>query len=310
MNPSFNEYNSDSAAEKTRLGDMYYFGKGVEKDYYKAFHLYEEADRLGNADATCRLGWMYKCGIVAEKDDNKAFSLFKSSAERGSAIGQFHLSSMYSQGRGVPEDRSQAFYWCQKAAEQGYDEAQESLGNKYKRGLGVKKNKSKAIEWYKKAAAQGNKDAIYALKQSRPWIVRIFSSDTKTTDQSKSYVSADSTISNTKLQNTPQNQKSSAVKAIETDIQLSMKTVKDIETNIDAEKKVMEKINKGLQECRRSNWDTLTTFHYNITSTTPEGGEKEFANQIENSRKRLEKLEEKKKDELQYLENLKRKLEE
>ncbi len=46
------------AAEKIDLGDRYYYGIGVERDYDKAFSLYRQAAEQGSHQAEYYVGWM------------------------------------------------------------------------------------------------------------------------------------------------------------------------------------------------------------------------------------------------------------
>jgi TPR repeat protein len=83
------------------LGAMYYYGKGVSKDYAEAVRWYRK------------------------------------SAEQGDPTGEYSLAHMYHYGKGVPQDDSEAERWCRKAAEQGNALAQDALGIIYRRGEGV-----------------------------------------------------------------------------------------------------------------------------------------------------------------------------
>ena len=65
------------------LGNCYYYGKGVKKDFTQAAYWYQKA------------------------------------AEQGYAEAQFNLGALYFHGRGVTQDYVQAVYWHQKAAEIG-----------------------------------------------------------------------------------------------------------------------------------------------------------------------------------------------
>jgi TPR repeat protein len=84
------------AKSQWALGAMYYYGKGVPKDYVEAAHWYLKA------------------------------------AEQGDVNGQSSIASMYFDGKGVPQECAR---WCRKAAEQGDAPAQYGLGIFYSRGL-------------------------------------------------------------------------------------------------------------------------------------------------------------------------------
>ncbi len=73
------------------LGDRYYYGKGVEKDYCKAAYWYRIA------------------------------------AEQGLKFAQYNLAGCYELGRGVEKDKDKALEWYKKAAELGVWEAKRAL---------------------------------------------------------------------------------------------------------------------------------------------------------------------------------------
>lgn len=58
-------------------------GEGVEKDAVKAYALYCEAARRGDAEAMYSLGWMYLNGRGISQDEDRALYLFRAAAESG-----------------------------------------------------------------------------------------------------------------------------------------------------------------------------------------------------------------------------------
>ena len=118
---------SGDAKAQLALGDCYYYGKGVDRDYENAVHWWVNAAEQGNARAQHNLGYCYYKGLGVEQSDEKAI------------------------------------HWYMLAAGQGYADAQYNLGYRYQHGVGVAKDKAKAIHWYTKAAEQGNIDAQYNL---------------------------------------------------------------------------------------------------------------------------------------------------
>jgi len=100
-----------------------------------------------------------------EKDYKKAFELFEKAANQGNYEAQNWLGLMYGTGKGVAQDYKKAVEYYQKSADQNYDWAQNHLANMYYNGIGIKKDHDKAIEWYKRAADQGNTEAQKFLNQ-------------------------------------------------------------------------------------------------------------------------------------------------
>lgn len=106
---------------------------------------------------------MYYYGKGVPKDYSEALRLYRKSAEQGYVKAEFSLSTMYGDGRGVPPDAVEAERWCRKAAEQGDPLAEEGLGYLYYRGEGVAQNLSEAARWYRKSAEQGDGNSQYVL---------------------------------------------------------------------------------------------------------------------------------------------------
>ena len=65
------------AAAQNRLGDCYYRGKGVKKDWKEAAHWYDRAAENGNVEAQRNLGALYYNGEGLEKDLKKALYWYK-----------------------------------------------------------------------------------------------------------------------------------------------------------------------------------------------------------------------------------------
>ena len=172
------------------LGEMYYYGRGVSRDYVKAAEWYRKSAEQGDADAQYNLGRMYKIGKGVSLDWNKAVEWFRksakqsnrwadhelmtllsggivkwrqASAEQGNADAQNILGNMYEHGRGVTKDYAKAVEWYRKSAEQGYVYAQNNLGRMYYYGRGVSRDYAKAMKWYRKSAEQGDVTAQYNL---------------------------------------------------------------------------------------------------------------------------------------------------
>lgn len=62
------------------LGDIYYYGKGVEKNYNKAIEIYEKAAENGSYDALKFLGDIYYYGQGVDEDQSKASSYYQQAA--------------------------------------------------------------------------------------------------------------------------------------------------------------------------------------------------------------------------------------
>ena len=131
------------AKAQTQLGCIYLDGKGVNKDYGKAFDLFTKAANAGNSDAQYWLGIMYVEGWVPER-----------------GLGKFLTGGLdgLSQSTYMKDDRK-AIQWFVKSAEQNNPNAQYVLGLLHYKGAGVEKNYDKAFEFFKLSANQGNQKA-------------------------------------------------------------------------------------------------------------------------------------------------------
>lgn len=183
------------------LGDFYMYGYGDEKDYDRAFPLYQLAAE--NEVYSEGLGLCYSYGIGTKKDDKKAFEYLEKGAKAGDVRANFHLGLCYYYGSGVKPDLIEAFYhlryaadhnhlesmgyvgkmmvlgegtarnpeegvaFLKQGAEAHYDLAQYELGNCYLRGEGVPEDAEKAMKWYVKAAKNGNEEAQKIIGNKR-----------------------------------------------------------------------------------------------------------------------------------------------
>ena len=110
----------------------------------------------GDADARFALGTLYYYGKGVLRDYQKAAYWYRKAADQGNALAQYALGAMYGYGEGIGLDYGKAVHWFRKAAEQGNADAQQALGIMYDWGKGVSPSHEKAVYWYRKAADQGN----------------------------------------------------------------------------------------------------------------------------------------------------------
>jgi hypothetical protein len=151
-----------------KLGNMYYYGQGVPRDYAEAFRWYSKAADQGNAMGQSGLGYLYAHGEGVPQDYARALGLYRNSADQGYAKAQYALGLMYYHGYGVPQDNAETARWYRKAADQGYAYAQSNLGYMYKYGYGVTLDRAEAERWFHKAADQGDEYAQRALGMRVP----------------------------------------------------------------------------------------------------------------------------------------------
>ena len=112
------------------LAEMYYFGRGVERDFKEAVSWYEKAAEQGYAFASNSLAEMYYFAHGIEVDMKKAIFWYKKAAEQGYAFASNMLGNIY-----INKDIEEALFWYEKAAEQGYPSAQEKIREYKKKGI-------------------------------------------------------------------------------------------------------------------------------------------------------------------------------
>jgi|GEM_PF-3098886 len=114
----------------------------------------------GDAKAQYELGNAYFVGVGIVKNYGESVKWFRKAAEQGNAKAESSLGTMYFQGLGVTKDSAEAVKWWRKGAEQHNPDAQVQLGFAYLLGDGVPKNHVNAYMWFNLAAAKNDKHAI------------------------------------------------------------------------------------------------------------------------------------------------------
>lgn len=116
----------------------------------------------GNIDAQYELGEIFYRGDGVPKDFTEAIRWYRMAAEQGNANSQYTIGYMYEYGWGHPQNYAEARSWYRKAAAQGIASAQHNLGNMYRQGIGVTQDYVKAHKWLNIAAVGGSYGADYA----------------------------------------------------------------------------------------------------------------------------------------------------
>lgn len=116
----------------------------------------------GDAAAQAELGDVHWYGDGVDQDYREAISWYRRAAGQGNVAGQLGLGTAYWEGVGVPQDHAEAARWLRLAAEQGNPGGQFGLGSAYWNGLGVPQDDIEAHMWFNLAGAQGNEGAVRA----------------------------------------------------------------------------------------------------------------------------------------------------
>ena len=94
------------------IGDAYYYGHWVSRDYSEAARWYRRAAANGNALAQATLGDMYYYGRNLPQDFVAAVRWWQVAADQGVALAQLNLSVMYANGDGTERDYVKAYMYA------------------------------------------------------------------------------------------------------------------------------------------------------------------------------------------------------
>ncbi|MEZ5449111.1 MAG: SEL1-like repeat protein [Thiolinea sp.] len=115
-----------------------------------------------DANAQYQLGLLYQSGRGVEKNLKKAYELFDQAARAGDAYGQYALALMLREA-GDNQSLQQSMHWQLQAAQGGLPDAQYGLGLLYANGQYVERDLHKARHWLQQAAARDHEMARLAL---------------------------------------------------------------------------------------------------------------------------------------------------
>ena len=144
----------------TRLGDLYFQGRGVPQNYDTARQWYQKAADKGLRSAMGRMGELSLRGLGVPKDPIVARQWYEKAAAKGFPPAFNQLGRLYRDGHGVAPDCRMARQWFERAAAVNNPIGMDLLGQLYEKGCpGFPPNKALARQWFEKAARQGNPDA-------------------------------------------------------------------------------------------------------------------------------------------------------
>jgi len=155
-----------------RAARKYLFGsEDTERNFNKAFRLFEKEAYAGNALAMHDLARMYTDGLVAARDPNAAHDWYAKALiafiavedKKADRYIEYRIGKMYAAGLGTDQDHSKAADWFRVSSDQGYKYAQYYLAGLHMQGKGVTQDHSAAYELYAKSAAQDFPYASFEL---------------------------------------------------------------------------------------------------------------------------------------------------
>jgi TPR repeat protein len=94
-----------------RIGRLYEFGKGVDRDPIEAARWYRKGAEHGDGGAQGLLAKDYWFGTGVPQDYSEAVRLARRAADQGDSLGQLLLGNAYAAGTGLPRNLTLAHMW-------------------------------------------------------------------------------------------------------------------------------------------------------------------------------------------------------
>lgn len=140
--------------------------KNVE--YRKELEEIEPRAKEGDARAQNRLGEMYEFGYGVERNPLEAYNWYRRAADQGLVSAMHNIGRCYNFGTGVDQDFREAERWYRRAAEQGHMDAMFFLGTLYSNNHGSDQSADTnviAYAWMHNSAQLGNATAAAIEKR-------------------------------------------------------------------------------------------------------------------------------------------------
>jgi hypothetical protein len=128
------------------LGQLYFYGQGVEADAELGWRLFTRAAELGYPPASAEAGRHLLVDDAPADDVQRGLYFLNKGASSGYAPGEYYLGKVYLAGRHVALDAAVAAQWLTRAHEHEYGPATFWLAELYAKGLGVEVDAGRAAE--------------------------------------------------------------------------------------------------------------------------------------------------------------------
>lgn len=116
-----------NAMAQEELGDCYYEGRNVPKNYTEAVKWYQKSAEQNNADAEYKLARCYMNGQGVGKNVGKSIFWYLSAANHGNTEALYELACIYKNGTGVPVNMEDARKYAEQAKANGHSQASKLL---------------------------------------------------------------------------------------------------------------------------------------------------------------------------------------
>lgn len=159
----------NNPAKALELGNKYYNGKEVPKDYSQAFYWYKNAAEQNVKFAKVMLAFMYYQGQGTRKNTDAAIFWYKKATE-DSSDDSWQAWTLLGNVYQELQNYSEAFFCFKKGAENPTDKhtkiyGAHMVGYFYEMGWGVEKDIAEAKKWYKLSADGGYELAVKRLEK-------------------------------------------------------------------------------------------------------------------------------------------------
>ncbi len=135
------------AKAQYEIGDLYYYGDGVAKDYYEAFKWYKLAADQDFPRAMKKLGELYQKGLGVSQDTEEAEQLFKLATDRRAELKQSYFDRRYKYGIEEVKKMEEELKNISFNSGKNLADAQFQLGLIHYEGQSVPQDDKEALKW-------------------------------------------------------------------------------------------------------------------------------------------------------------------
>jgi TPR repeat protein len=165
------------AEAQNAIGDMYFEGKGIPRNYDSARKWYALSAEQDYPEALDNLGFMHLHGIGMSINELKAASYFAQSLKMNNALGYYHYGVIHRGNHGIPPDgefserllaealRLGVLDRTRNNAEKGFARDQTRIGYMHWLGILLPESQTEAMKWFRLAAEQGDSLALTYLAE-------------------------------------------------------------------------------------------------------------------------------------------------
>lgn len=132
-------------------------------DFVEAARVARPLAESGNAVARFLMGQMLFFGLGMERDDARAAQWYAMAAQAGNTEAQYRLGYLHATGQGVGYSAAAAERYWIAAASKGHRGAIVALADFYHEGLYRKEDETLARRWLNRAAMTGDIESMYKL---------------------------------------------------------------------------------------------------------------------------------------------------